>query len=127
MKKLITAALLLCALALAACNAPEAVYQRISAEDAYRMMQEIDEYILLDTRTDWEFAEVRIDGAILIPEHEIGDRAAAELPDKHVAILIYCRSGRRSEIAARELVAMGYTNVYDFGGIVDWPYATVSE
>jgi len=127
MKKLFLALLLLCSLILAACGASEAVYRKISAEDAYRMMRENDSCILLDTRTGAEYEERHIEGAILIPEYEIAARAAAELPDKNALILLYCRSGRRSEIAANELVAMGYTNVYDFGGIIDWPYETVCE
>jgi len=127
MKKLFIAILALGILALAACGAPEAVYRKIAAEEACQMMQETDGYILLDVRTDEEFAEKHIGGAILIPAYEIGNRAAAELPDKNALILLYCRSGGRSEIAAQELVAMGYTNVYDFGGIIDWPYDTVCK
>jgi len=124
MKRLIVA-MLCCFLALTACGAPRAVYRRISAEEAYQMMRETGEYILVDTRTHEEYAQGYIDGAALVPEYEIAGRAAAELPDKDALILVYCRSGRRSEIAASVLVAMGYTNVYDFGGIIDWPYDTV--
>jgi rhodanese-related sulfurtransferase len=80
---------------------------------------------LLDVRTSEEYKEKRIEGAVLIPDYEINDRAAAALPDKDAAILIYCRSGRRSASVAHELIEMGYTNVYDFGGINDWPYETV--
>ena len=127
MKKHIIAMLLLSIMGLAACNAPTAAYRKISAEEAHKMMQETDDYILLDTRTDWEFAELRIDGAVMIPEYELGRRATAELPDKSALILIYCRRGRRSEIAARELVAMGYTNTYDFGGLIGWPYDTIGD
>ena len=101
-------------------------YKKISAEEARRMMEEQTDYILLDVRTEEEFAEIRIDGAILIPDYEIKDRAADELPDKTALILIYCRSGRRSANVAHELIDMGYTDVYDFGGIIDWPYTTVS-
>jgi len=90
------------------------------------MMQDTKEYILLDVRTEGEFVNEHIEGAILIPDNEIGERATDELPDKNALILIYCRSGRRSEAAARELVEMGYTNVYDFGGILDWPFETIS-
>jgi len=125
MKKIFPALLMACTLVLTACT-PKAVYRKISAEEAYRMMRE-EECILLDTRTHEEYAISRIEGAVLIPEYEIGRRAAAELPDKQAIILVYCRSGRRSAIAANELVAMGYTNVYDFGGIIDWPYETASE
>ena len=101
-------------------------YKRISAEEAYRMMAELDDFILLDVRTEEEFEEIRIDGAVLIPDSEIRTRAEAELIDKDIVILVYCRSGRRSENAARALIEMGYANVYDFGGIIDWPYGTAS-
>ena len=108
-------------------EAPVAVYHRITAGQAKEMMDEGNPYVLLDVRTDAEFAEKRIDGAILIPDYEIADRAADELPDREILILIYCRSGNRSATAARKMIAMGYTNVYDFGGIIDWPYDTVKD
>ena len=101
---------------------PQAVYRKISAESALQMMQDASEYILLDVRTVEEFNEAHIEGAILVPDYEIVNRAPTELPDKNALILVYCRSGRRSENAARELVEMNYANVYDFGGIIDWPY-----
>jgi Rhodanese-related sulfurtransferase len=101
-------------------------YQKISAEQAKEMMDETDGWILLDVRTQEEFQEEHIEGAILIPDYEIAGRAESEIPDKDTVILVYCRSGRRSADAANELVGMGYTNVYDFGGIADWPYDTVS-
>ena len=99
-------------------------YRKISAAEAKEMMN--GEYILLDVRTEEEFKEERIEGAILIPDYEIGERVETELPDKDALILVYCRSGRRSALAANELAEIGYTNVYDFGGIIDWPYDTVS-
>jgi len=105
----------------------KAVYQKISAEQAKSMIDEGKPYILLDVRTDEEFKEKRIDGAILIPDDEIKTRAETELSDKDALILIYCRSGRRSANAAKEMIGMGYTNVYDFGGIIDWPYDTISD
>jgi rhodanese-related sulfurtransferase len=91
------------------------------------MMESDEAFILLDVRTDEEYREKRIDGSVLIPDYEIGSRAEAELPDKDALILIYCRSGRRSANVANELIAMGYTNVYDFGGIIDWFYETVNN
>jgi len=103
-------------------NALETVYRKISAADAFQKMSEADGYILLDVRTEQEFNESRIKNAVLIPDYEIADRAAAELPDKNALIFIYCRSGRRSANATNELVGLGYANVYDFGGILDWPY-----
>ncbi|MCL1792653.1 MAG: rhodanese-like domain-containing protein [Oscillospiraceae bacterium] len=103
----------------------EGVYRKISAEEAREMMESSESYILLDVRTEEEYRENRIGGAMLLPDYEITKRAELELPDKNAVILVYCRSGRRSENAARELAEMGYTNVYDFGGIFDWPYETV--
>ena len=103
-----------------------AEYQKITAERAKEIMDETDSWILLDVRTDEEFESKRIEGAILIPDYEISSRVENEISDKDSVILIYCRSGRRSAIAAHEMVDMGYTNVYDFGGIIDWPYDTIS-
>jgi len=104
----------------------KAVYHSISAEQAKSMMDNGHPYVLLDVRTESEFREIRISGAILIPDNEIRRRAKTELPDKDILILVYCRSGRRSANAAQELASMGYTNVCDFGGIIDWPYETIS-
>lgn len=101
-------------------------YLKITAEDAHRLMGEFETYTILDVRTASEYAEKRIDGAVLIPDTEIEARAETELPDKREVIFVYCRSGRRSEDAAKKLVEMGYNHVYDFGGINDWPYDTVS-
>lgn len=103
-----------------------AEYRKITAEEAKEIMDSGEDYILLDVRTAEEFAESHIDGAILIPDNELGARAESELSDKNATILIYCRSGNRSASAAKELIRMGYVNVYDFGGIMDWPYETVS-
>jgi len=104
----------------------EAVYRKLNAAEAKQMMDGGGDFILLDVRTDEEFVEKRIVGAVLIPDYEITERALAELPDKDARILVYCRSGRRSALAAQDLLDLGYTNVYDFGGIIDWPYETVS-
>ena len=82
-------------------------------------------YIIIDARTQSEYDEGHIPGAILIPEYEIAQLAENELPDKNQLILVYCRSGRRSKIAAEELVKLGYTNVKEFGGIIDWEYEIV--
>ena len=97
-------------------------YIRITASQAKEMMDANQEFVLLDVRTPEEFTEGHIEGAILIPYAEIAARAATELTEKDMLILIYCRSGRRSEEAARTIIELGYTNVYDFGGIIDWPY-----
>ena len=100
-------------------------YEQISAEKAKSLMDSEEDYIIIDARTEEEFAEGHIEGAVLIPEYEIAERAEKELPDKDALILVYCRSGRRSKIASDELVKLGYTNVKEFGGIIDWPYETV--
>ena len=81
--------------------------------------------VILDTRTQEEFSEGHIPGAMLIPYDEIDARAEKELPDKDKLILVYCRSGRRSKIAAEALAHLGYTNVKEFGGIIDWDYEIV--
>ena len=100
-------------------------YEQITAEQAKAIMDTEDDYIIIDARTTEEFVEGHIENAILIPEYEIADRAEKELPDKEQLILVYCRSGRRSKIASEELVKLGYTNVKEFGGIIDWPYKIV--
>ncbi|MDR1542598.1 MAG: rhodanese-like domain-containing protein [Clostridiales bacterium] len=104
-----------------------AEHHEISAEEARKIMNDGGEFILIDVRTQNEYNENRIDGAVLIPDYEIKERAFEAIPDKKARILIYCRSGRRSAIAAKELADMGYTDVYDFGGIIDWPYDTVKS
>ncbi len=106
--------------------AAQAVYHKISAAQAKEKMDSGEEYILLDVRTQEEYAEAHIEGAILLPDFDILSKAAEQLPDKAAVVLVYCRSGRRSENAANALVGLGYTNIYDFGGIIDWPYETVS-
>ncbi len=100
-------------------------YEQITAQEAKEMMEDETEYIIIDARTEAEFSEGHIEGAILIPEYEIAHRAEKEIPDKDTLILVYCRSGRRSKIAASELVKLGYTNVKEFGGIIHWPYETI--
>ena len=106
-------------------TAEEIGYEQISADDAKGLMDSESGFIIIDARTESEYAEGHIEGAILIPEYEIADRAEKEIPDKDRLILVYCRSGRRSKIASEELVKLGYTNVKEFGGIIDWPYETV--
>ena len=103
-------------------NRELSVYQRISADEAYEKMRTETSFIILDVRTPDEFSQMRIPGSILIPDSEITNRAESELPDKNALILVYCRTGRRSKNATNELISMGYTNVFDFGGIADWPY-----
>ena len=106
-------------------NGKSSTYEQITAEQAKTIMDTEKDYVIIDARTEDEFAEGHIENAILIPEYEIKDRAEKELPDKEQLILVYCRSGRRSKIASEELVKLGYTNVKEFGGIIDWPYDIV--
>ena len=100
----------------------KAMYEQITPEEAKKIMDSGEEYIILDTREQDEFDEGHIPGAILIPYTEIENKAEEMLPDKDKLILVYCRSGRRSKIAAESLAKLGYTNVKEFGGIIDWPY-----
>lgn len=102
-------------------------YRRIDADEAKRIMDSNKDAVILDVRTTEEYRSQRIEGAVLIPDYEISKRAKTELPDKDKVILVYCRSGSRSRSAASTLVAMGYKNVYDFGGIISYPYETVSD
>ena len=106
---------------------PTITFEQITPQQAKEIMDTETDYIIIDARTDEEFAEGHIEGAILIPEYEIAERAEKELPDKNALILVYCRSGRRSKIASEELIKLGYTNVKEFGGIIDWPYGTVKQ
>ena len=105
----------------------ENTYQQITAQEAKDIMDSGKEHLIIDARTEEAFATGHIANAILIPEYEIADRAETELPDKDALILVYCRSGRRSKIASEELVKLGYTNVKEFGGIIDWPYEITIE
>lgn len=99
-------------------------YQKITPQQAKARMAELG-VIVLDVRMQQEYDAGHIANAVLLPLPliEAGDAAVAKaLPDKDAEILVYCRSGRRSAIAANALINMGYTNVLDFGGINDWPY-----
>ena len=125
MKKLIF--LLLAVMLLTACgqdteNDQGAVYMNITAEEAKQIMDTEEGYIILDVRTQEEYDEGHIPGAIVISHEEIAEKAEEVLPDKNQLILVYCRSGRRSKIAAEALAELGYTNIKEFGGIIDWPY-----
>jgi len=86
-----------------------------------------DEIIILDVRTKEEYDAGHIKGAILVPNESIIDEQPELLPDLDAEILVYCRSGNRSAQAAKKLLAIGYTNVVDFGGIIDWPYDVVKD
>lgn len=102
------------------------VYRAVSMETAVQMMEEESGYIILDVRTQAEFEEKRIPGAICIPNETIGVNPPEQLPDKDQLILVYCRSGNRSKQAAQKLADIGYSNIVEFGGIIDWKGETVS-
>lgn len=97
-------------------------YQQITMDDAAVIMEEETGYIILDVRTEEEYAEGHIPGAICIPNESIGTLADVEekLPDLEQMILVYCRSGNRSKQASEKLADMGYSNIIEFGGIIDW-------
>ena len=99
-------------------------YEQITPQQAKEIMDTESNYVILDVRTHDEYMDGHIPGAVLIPDYDIVNRAEKELPDKDQLILVYCRSGRRSKLAAEKLAELGYTNVKEFGGIIDWPYET---
>lgn len=96
-------------------------YKQITVATAQKIMAEETGYLIVDVRTDTEYYDKHIPGAVLIPNEYIEDQPIPELPDKDQMLLVYCRSGRRSKDAARKLAEIGYTNVYEFGGIIYWP------
>ncbi len=102
-----------------------ASYRKISAQVAKEMMDSGQDLIILDVRTPGEFAGGHIKGAINIANETIGKERPSLLPDTGATILVYCRSGSRSAQASKKLLALGYTEVYDFGGIINWPYEIV--
>lgn len=99
-------------------------YHKISVEEAKKMMDK-GEVVIVDVRTQEEYDAAHIPSAVVVPVESIGDEMPSELPDKEAMLLVYCRTGVRSKSASEKLVGLGYQNVYDFGGIVDWPYETV--
>ena len=100
----------------------QSMYINITPDDAKKIMDSGEDYVLLDVREKEEYDEGHIPGAILIPHGEISERAEEVIINKDVQILVYCRSGRRSKIAAEALLELGYTNIKEFGGIIDWQY-----
>ena len=102
-------------------------YEQITPAQAKELMDNEVNVIVLDVRTEEEYHAGHIEGAVLIPDYEIGEKAESMLTDKEQLILVYCRSGRRSRNAAGELAALGYTNIKELGGMLDWAYETVSE
>lgn len=109
----------------AASGSSESAYRKIDAEEGKKMM-DAGGVVVVDVRTATEYAEKHIPGAVNIPNEDIGTQQPAGLDDLEETLIVYCRTGVRSKQAADKLVEMGYRNVYDMGGIVDWPYDTVS-
>ena len=105
-------------------NTVKAEYHKISQDEAKKRMDEHENIVIVDVRQENEYKEGHIKDAVLVPLDTIGDEKPEALPDLNQEILVYCRSGKRSEQASRKLVALGYTNIYDFGGINTWPYET---
>ena len=131
MKKMIPMLLLL-SLALTGCAASAPVsetntYRRITMQEAMEMMAAEENHIILDVRTQQEYAAGHIPGAIVIPNETIGTKEIPQLPDKDQLIMVYCRSGNRSKQASDKLVKLGYTNIVEFGGIIDWPGEIVAD
>ena len=128
MKKLIP--ILLSALMFTGCagtsNNQTNTYRQITMDEAVDMMAQETGYIILDVRRPDEFAAGHIPDAINVPNETIGTVEISELPDKNQLIMVYCRSGRRSKEAAGKLVKLGYTNIVEFGGIMDWKGETVT-
>ena len=106
-------------------SSPVAPYRKLSAQQAKEWIDSKEDLIILDVRTPGEFAASHIEGAINIANETIKGERPSLLPDLDATILVYCRSGARSAQASKKLLALGYTEVYDFGGIINWPYETV--
>lgn len=122
-KAILILIVIMLSLAFASCGkGEEASYSQVDAAKAKELMETEDNYVILDVRTDEEYSEGHIPGAMLIPDYEIEDKAESMLKDKDQLILVYCRSGNRSKGASEALAKLGYTNVVEFGGISDWPY-----
>ena len=100
----------------------EITYKSVSMEEGIKLMSTLDAFMLLDVRTAEEYAQGHIPAAMNYPNEDIGDQELSILPDKEISILVYCRSGRRSKEAASKLAKLGYKNIIEIGGIIDYPY-----
>ena len=121
------ALLLFLIVSLAGCGSREeentASYQQVTAEEAKSMMEEQPDAVILDVREKDEYDAGHIPGAVLLPVGTINEETAASaIPEKDTVVLVYCRSGNRSKTASQVLADLGYTQIYEFGGIKDWPY-----
>lgn len=125
MKKIMTLLVMIMILGGCGTEKQESGYQQITAEEAKTMMEEQADAVILDVREQDEYDEKHIPGAMLLPVGTIDEEtAAAAIPQKDTVVLVYCRSGNRSKTASTALAGLGYTQVYEFGGINDWPYET---
>ena len=130
MKKRIPILLLLSALMFSGCAAPQKstnTYRQITMDEAAEMMAEESDYIILDVRRPDEFAAGHIPNAINVPNETIGTAEIPELPNKDQLIMVYCRSGRRGKEASEKLLKLGYTNIVEFGGILDWKGEIITD
>ena len=136
MKKIMFVILIIASLLMISCdnsaeniegNGTEGKVLMISPEEAKESLDENSEIILLDVRTPSEYESGHIEGAVLLPLDNITEEASEVIPDNEKIYYVYCRSGNRSATAEQLLVDMGYKNIYDLGGIIDWPYDTVTE
>lgn len=134
MKRFLTIAALIAALTLVltACASAEgrqdaAHYRQITVDEAMRIMDSESDAVILDVRTQSEYEQGHIPGAVCVPNESITDSPIDSLPDPDQLILVYCRSGRRSKEAAQKLADIGYTNIVEFGGIIDWPGEIVTD
>lgn len=112
--------------AFSACT-KDLTFTNISPKEALEILKGDSNAVLVDVRTPEEFKVLRIPGSLLIPSYEIRDKIEEKVPDKNTTIIVYCRSGSRSNAAAKELIKLGYTKVFDLGGIINWPYDTEGD
>lgn len=124
--KLVIGILSLFIFLLSAC-AKTGSFTSISPQDTLELLKKDTGAILIDVRTPEEHQALRIPGSVLVPDYEINEKIEEIVPDKNTTVIIYCRSGNRSAKAAKSLVEMGYTKVFDLGGIINWPYETEGE
>ena len=111
-------------------NQLEKNYMTITSKEAKDKMDKMDKsdlsYIILDVRTPEEYEEEHIENAVLLPDYEIDSLIEETVPDKKIILFVYCRSGRRSAAASQKIADLGYETIYDFGGIINWPFETVT-
>ena len=126
LKKFFPVSLIASLLALTACTKLTS-FIKITPKDALDLLKGDKKAVLIDVRTEEEYRLIRIPGSLLIPDYEIREKIENAVPDKNTPIILYCRTGNRSAKAAKILVEMGYTKVFDLGGIMDWPYDTEGD